>query len=150
MFMTINAKNILVPITGDKAGENAFRLAWKLSKENKSRLFALYVIEVKQELPLDAEVDSHQGEGILSRIEEVGRELKCHVEAEYLQARRAGPAIVQEAQQREAGLIVLGIPYKQRLGQFALGTTTSYVLKHAPCPVVLWREQVGVAAAIGG
>ena len=148
--MAINARKILVPVKGDEAGEDAFRLACELSsRDTKSRLYALYVIEVKQELPLDAEMDTAQGEDILNRIEAVSKEEKRRVEAAYLQARHAGPAIVQEALGRGIELIVLGVPYKRRFGQFTLGGTTLFVLKNAPCPVILRREQIGVASQPG-
>ena len=62
-------KNVLIPTKGDDVGEDAFRLACGICKENKAKLYALYVIEVKQELPLDAEVDPRLGENILGRIE---------------------------------------------------------------------------------
>jgi nucleotide-binding universal stress UspA family protein len=169
--MAMNVRKILVPVKGDESGEDAFRLACELSRDTKARLYALYVIGVRQELPLDAEVDTTQGEAILNRIEAMSQELpldaevdttqgeailnrieamsqeeKCPVEAAYLQARRAGPAIVQEALERGIDLIVLGAPYKQRFGQFTLGGTTLFVLKNAPCPVILRREQIGVAS----
>ena len=102
-------------------------VACQLSKENNARLYALHIIEVKQELPLDAEVDAAQGESVLSRIEAVGKQKKCKVEAGILQARHAGPAIVQEATERETGLIILGISFKRRFGEFTLGDTVSYV-----------------------
>jgi len=116
-------------------------LACTMSKDTKAMLYALYVIEVGHELPLDSELDSAHGESALSRTEDVAKEMKCHVEAELIQARRAGPAIVQEAQERGAELIVMGIRYKRRYGQFTLGETATYVLKNAPCPVITWREQ---------
>ena len=144
--MAINVRKILVPVKGGETGEDAFRLACELSRDTKARLYALYVIEVKQELPIDAEVDTTQGEAILNRIEAVSQEEKCPVEATYLQARHAGPAIVQEALERGIELIVLGVPYKRRFGQFTLGGTTFFVLKNAPCPVILRREQIGVAS----
>ena len=140
----MSAKNILVPIKGDPAGENAFRLACELSRESKAKLYALYIIEIKQELPLDAVVDSTDGETALNRIEAISHREKCHVEAGYLQARRAGPAIIQEVIERGVELLVLGISFKHRFGQFTVGETSSYVIKNAPCPVILWRESVGI------
>ena len=139
--MAVAGRKILVPVNGDRASVEAFRLACELSKESKAGLHALHILEVAQELPVDAEVDSAHGEEVLSRIEAVSAEQKCRVEAEYIQARRAGAAIVQEAQNRGAELIVLGIPYKQNLGQFVIGPTASYVLKNSPCPVIVWREE---------
>ena len=139
--MATSVSKILVPTSGDSSGEEAFRLACTLSKDTKAMLYTLYVIEVSHELPLDSEVDPARGESVLSRTEDVAKEMKCHVEAGLIQARRAGPAIVQEAQERGAELIVMGIPYKRRYGQFTLGETATYVLKNAPCLVITWREQ---------
>lgn len=140
--MATSISKILVPTIGDSSSEEAFRLACTISKNTKAILYALYVIEISHELPLDSEVNSAHGEGILNRTEELAKEMKYRVEAELIQARQAGPAIVQEAQARGADLIVMGIPYKRRYGHFTAGETATYVLKSALCPVVTWREQV--------
>lgn len=142
-------KNVLVPTKGDNIGEEAFHLACGICKQNKATLYVLHVIEVKQELPLDSAVDPSYGESVLNRIEALGAEKKCPVAAEYVQARHSGPAIVQEALERKIDLIILGIPYKRRFGQFTLGETASYVLKNASCPVILWREQAAFTSPIG-
>ena len=147
--MVTSAKNILVAIKGDNTGEDAFRLACRLSRANKGKVHALYVIEVEQGLPLDAEVETTKGEAILGKIEAVSHEERCQVDARYVQARHAGPAIVQEATDRKLELIVLGIHRKPRLGSFDLGETASHVLKNAPCPVIVWREQVGATSPVG-
>jgi nucleotide-binding universal stress UspA family protein len=144
--MITKTKNILVAVKGNQAGEDAFRLACELAKENKAKVYAVYIIEVALELPLDAAVDTSQGETILSRIEALGQEEKCSVEAEYLQARHAGPAILQETINKKAELIILGIRFRQHLRSFAIGSTPSYILKHAHCPVILWRERLVEAA----
>ena len=147
MFAKVD--KILVPVNGHSANEAAFRLACELSQDNKSKLFALYVIEVEQELPVDAELADKTalGETVLERIEMVSQEMKRPVEADIVQARHAGPAIVQEAMDKQVGLLVLGIPFKSHLGAFALGQATSYILKNTPCPVILWREPVAAAPA---
>jgi nucleotide-binding universal stress UspA family protein len=140
----VNTKSILVPVNGDRAGESAFRLACRLARESKAKLHAVHVIEVNHELPLDAEVDPSHAERALDRIETLSREEKYKVEAQCLQARSAGPAIVEEASQRGAELIVVGIGYKHRMGRFTVGETASYLLGNAHCPVILWREVDGV------
>ena len=140
----MNAKSILVPVNGDVAGESAFRLACRIARENKAKLHAVHIIEVTHELPLDAEVDPSQAESALDRIETLSHEEKYKVETQSLQARSAGPAIVEEASQRGAALIVVGIAYKRHMGRFTVGETASYLLCNAPCPVILWREEDGV------
>jgi nucleotide-binding universal stress UspA family protein len=54
-------------------------------------------------------------------------------------ARSPGPAIVAEAEAREAEIIVLGSPrYALASGGSAVfGKTVDYVLKHAPCRVLV-------------
>jgi nucleotide-binding universal stress UspA family protein len=37
-------------------------------------------------------------------------------------------------------LILMGIKYKRRFGQFSLGSVVPYVLKNAPCPVILYQQ----------
>ena len=58
-----------------------------------------------------------------------------------VQARDVGAALVDEAAERDADLLVLGLPYRKRFGgDFAIGRTVPYVLKNAPCAVWVARE----------
>ena len=134
--------NILVPVSGTEADEEAVKLACRLAKKNKSKIYAVYVITVKRTLPIDAEIESEirKAEGILNHIESVAEEQDCEVETDLLQAREAGLTIVDEAVEREIDLIVMGIKYKRRFGQFSLGDTVPYVLKNAPCHVILYHQ----------
>jgi len=100
------------------------------------------VIAIKRALPLDAEIESEtrEAEAILDHIEEVAEEQDYEVETDILQAREAGPAIIDEAVERGVDLLLMGIKYKRRFGQFSLGNVVPYVLKNAPCPVILYQE----------
>ena len=150
--MPLGAKRILVPVAGEKFAEDAFRLACRVAKHNGARVYVLYVIELGLDLPLDAEPgpENEVAEAVLQRIEALGREEKCPVEASLVQARHAGPAIVQEAIQRNMELITLAESYKKRFGPQVLGEAVSYVLKNAPCPVLLWREPLPGGPFPGG
>ena len=58
-----------------------------------------------------------------------------------LQARDVGAAIVDEAIEREADLIICGLPFRRRFGgDFTVGRTIPYILKNAPCAVWVVRE----------
>ena len=128
-----------------KSDDEALWLASEVTRECKGKIYVLYVIEVQRNLPLDADVDSEnaRGEEVLQRMEKLGQKYHCDIEAEILQARDAGPAVVQEAVDREVETIVMAVPYKSRYGVFSLGNTVPYILKNAPCPVLLWREEIG-------
>ncbi len=133
---------ILVPISGTEADEETMRLACRLAKKDKGRIWAVYVITVQRTLPLDAEIEPEiqKAEDILGHIEMIAAEQDYEVEAEALQAREAGPAIVDEAVERGIDLILMGVKHKRRFGQFSLGNVVPYILKNSPCPVILYQE----------
>ena len=135
-------KKILVPISGTEIDEDTMRLACRLANKNKGKIWAVYVITVKRTLPLDAEIEPEikNAEDILDHIEMVAEEEDYEVEAEALQAREAGPAIIDEAVERGINLILMGVKYKRRFGQFSLGSVALYVLKNSPCPVMLYQH----------
>ena len=133
---------ILVPVTGTEADEEAMRLACWLTKKNKGKIWAVYVVTVKRSLPLVAEIEPEirKAEDILDRIAIVAEEEDHEIETDLLQSREAGPTIVDEAVEREADLILMGVIYKRRFGQFSLGNVVPYVLKNAPCQVMLYQQ----------
>ena len=62
------------------------------------------------------------------------------IETDILQAREAGPAIIDEAVERGVDVILMGASYKKRFGQFSLGDVAPYVLKNSVCPVILYHQ----------
>lgn len=136
---------ILIPIEGIPAEQAAIRLACQIARQDKSKIFAIHVIEVQRNLPLDAE-DSKRteiGEKILEQAEQIAHTARGFIEAELLQARVAGSALVNEAVERKVDLIIIGVPFRKPIGDFQLGATPSYILKNAPCPVWICRESAG-------
>jgi nucleotide-binding universal stress UspA family protein len=133
---------ILVPVTGSQVDDEAMRLACRLAKKNKGKIWAVYVLTIKRSLPLAAEIEPEiiKAEGILDHIMSVAEEEDYEIETDLLQARDAGPTIVDEAVEREVDLILVGLPYKRRFGQFSLGSVVPYVLENAPCRVILYHQ----------
>ena len=140
----ISAKRILVPVKGNPGDDEMVSLACSLARRTKGEVHILYIIEVKRTLPLDADLppEAERGEQVLERAEQVAQEWSLPVQADLLQARDVGPTIVDEARERGADLILLGITYKKRSGEFDLGRTAPFVLKHAPCRVWVCRQAV--------
>ncbi len=133
---------VLIPVVGTAADEDAIKLACRLAKKKKSKIWVVYVITIKRSLPLDAEINSEirEAEAILDHMEEVAEEEENEIETDVLQAREAGPAIIDEAAERKVDLILMGIEYKRHFGQFSLGDVIPYVLENAPCPVILYQK----------
>ncbi|MBI4302013.1 MAG: universal stress protein [Chloroflexi bacterium] len=140
----MDVSKVLVPVHGNKADEEAMRLACAAVRRTKGTIYVIYVIEVKRTLPLDADIstETQRGEGVLDSAEALCDEVECGVEAELLQAREVGPAIVEEAVERGVDLIIMGVDYKKRFGEFDLSRTANYVLKNAPCRVWVCREAI--------
>ncbi|MDO8568156.1 MAG: universal stress protein [Dehalococcoidales bacterium] len=135
-------KNILVPVAGTEADEEAIILACRLAKKSKSKVWSVYVITIERSLPLEAEIEPEiqKAEAILDHIEKIAKQEDCEIQTDVLQARDAGPAIVDEAVERGADLILISSAYKKRFGQFSLGDVAPYVLKNAPCPIILYQK----------
>jgi nucleotide-binding universal stress UspA family protein len=65
------------------------------------------------------------------------------LESVLLQARDVGAALVDEAVEREADVLVVGLAYRTKFGgDFAMGRTIPYILKNAPCAVWVVREPI--------
>ena len=138
------AKRIMVSLNGHDMDEETVRIACRMAPRQGGRMYAVHVIEVNRSLPLGAVIESavERGEDILTRAEQLFSEYELECETELVQARDTGPAIVDEAREWKADLIVMGLPYKRRFGDFNLGRTVPYVLKFAPCQVILFREHL--------
>ena len=138
----MQANKILVPVSGEASDNEALSLACEMTRGTKGKVYVLYVIEVERELPLDAETGEamDKGEEALQRMERLGKSFHGRIQAEILRARDAGPAVVQEAEERGVDVIVMAMPYKKHHGVFSLGQTVPYILKNASCPVLLWRK----------
>ena len=50
--------------------------------------------------------------------------------------------MVDEAIERGVDLITMGVGYEKKFGEFNLGETIPYVLKNAPCWVLVCREPI--------
>ena len=133
---------ILVPISGTEADKEAMELACRLAKKNKGKIWAVYVMTIKRSLPLDAEIEAEirKAEELLDNIERLAEEQDYEIETDLLQSREVGPTLVDEAVERAVDLILMGVTYKKHFGQFSLGNVVPYVLKNAPCRVILYHQ----------
>jgi nucleotide-binding universal stress UspA family protein len=135
----------LVPVSGGKVDDDTVRLACTIAVATKGKVYVIYAIEVARTLPLDAELEAEnkKAEELLARAEKTASAIGCSVETEILQAREMGPAIVDEAIERAVDVIIMGLKYEKRFGDFDMGKVVPYILRNAPCRVLVWREQMG-------
>lgn len=140
-------ERLVVPVSGSHADDRALDVLPALLAKDGGSVTFLFVVEVPLSMPLDAELPNeiNEGEQALRRAERIAK-LSLHsrttyVVTELLQARAAGPAIIDEAIERGADAIVMTAAIHRRHGRPTLGETTNHVLLHAPCEVVVIRTR---------
>lgn len=134
--------NIMIAIAGKPSDDQAIALACNIARRDKAKVTLFYVIVVQRALPVDSEnaPEIERGEQMLQRAEKLAKDLGIRAETELLQARVAGSVLLDEAAERGVDLIVMGVRYREPVGELFLGSTAIYVLKNAPCQVWLCRE----------
>jgi nucleotide-binding universal stress UspA family protein len=145
-------RRAILALAGGSCDDRIVSLAADLGRLPKAELIGVHVVEVGWSMPLDAEVASRSEEAqkILDHAEETAESLKVRLEPVLLQAREVGAALVDEATERDADLLVVGLPYRKRFGgDFVIGRTIPYVLQHAPCEVWVVREPIPEEPAPG-
>ena len=136
-------RRAVVAVNGGSSDERIVRLVASQAARIKAEMIAVHVVEIDWTLPLDADIAgrSEDIQRVLDSAESIADQSKVTVEPVLLQARDVGAAIVDEATERGADLLVVGLPYRKRFGgEFAIGRTIPYILQNAPCAVWVVRE----------
>jgi APA family basic amino acid/polyamine antiporter len=140
--VALEYRNVLVPVVWRRESEAAVDLACRLATERGASIVALTVLEVPLELPLDAPLPDdaeRRAHDLLDEVRAIGDAYGVNVVGRLVRARRAGRAIVDEAERRNSEIIVMGSPRRdrdRRRGRI-FGGTVDFVLKNAPCRVMV-------------
>ena len=136
-------KRMLVAVSGTRTDPDVVSLAATIARPTKAEVLVVHVIEVPWNLALDAVLDAalERGEALLSAAAKVAHDAGIKVEVELLQAREAAAAIVDTAREQRADLIIVGMPYRRRLGRVYIGRTVQSVYVKAPCAVLAYRQE---------
>lgn len=129
---------ILVPLAGTEADDAALRLTAILLAGTAGQAFLLHVIEI----PFERQLDAQDPTAVAFADEALGHgeafltEHEVQVRTGIAQARAAGAAIVDDAVEQNADLIVMGLRYKKRFGGgWDAGRTVPYVMRNSTAPV---------------
>jgi nucleotide-binding universal stress UspA family protein len=139
---------MIVPVSGSTVDQRLIEAVSKICQRQSVDVTLVYVVEVDQSMPLDAELpeEVNRGEFVLRDTSEtLRRDLDpqtVRVYTELLQARSAGAAIVDEATDKNADAIMLGATLRRQYGRLTVGDTVDYVLKYAPCEVIVIRQAI--------
>lgn len=138
-------RRALVALSGHSNGERLIRLVADFAKATKAEIVGVHVVEIDWSMPLDADIAgrSEEIQQVLDVAETAAEAAGVKLEPVLLQARDVGAALVDEAIERGADLLVVGLAYRTKFGgEFAIGRTIPYVLKNAPCAVWVVREPI--------
>jgi APA family basic amino acid/polyamine antiporter len=139
--LALEYRRLLVPVASGRPSDEAMDLACRLAAERGSRIVALNVIEVPLDRPLGEQLQDLErtANHELDEAVAVGESYGVRTIGRLERARSAGPAIVAEAEARQTEIIVLGSSRRRLTAAQAavFGATVDYVLKHAPCRVLV-------------
>jgi APA family basic amino acid/polyamine antiporter len=142
--LALEYRHLLVPVIPGQPSDAAMDMACRLAAERRARIVALNVVEV----PLDRTLTDRfpdleaVGNAELDEAVAIGDSYGVRVLTRIDRAHSAGPAIVAEADARNAEIIVLGTPRRHLTARQSavFGKTVDYVLKHARCRVMIATE----------
>ena len=139
-------RRVLVPMKLGPVGEEMMATAVALAKERQAAVDALHVIRVPLERELDAVLREQEEAAAASLVEArlLGEENGVEVMPITVRARSIGQAIVGEAALRGSDLIVLGSSPRWRRQSAFFSPTVDYVLRNAPCEVLVVAFPQGV------
>src|SRR6266702_5245854 len=122
--------DIAVVVDGKKLDIELVRLACLMAKKARRKVHLVHIIEVPRTLPLKAVLtkESEHADLLLDEALSVAEESGCDAVAKVVQARDAGPAIVDEAKDHSCALILLGLVRNGSKPQQDLGKNVQYVL----------------------
>jgi APA family basic amino acid/polyamine antiporter len=141
-------RNILVPIAAGYPSDEAMDVACRLAAERRASIVAFTAIAIPLELPLDTYVPDEVREANeqLDEARAIGDSYGVRVIGRIARTRNIGRAIVDEAIRRRSEIIVMAGPRRVRLQRGRrqiFGDAVEFVLRHAPCRVMVAtaREQ---------
>ncbi len=139
--LALEYRRLLVPVLPGRASDEAIDIAAGLAAERGAQIAAVSVLEIPLDQPLSAELPLEEeiANRELDEAREVGDAYGVSVVLRLVRARSAGAAIVEEAERRGSEIIVIGAPRKDlsRGKRAVFGRTVDYVLKNAPCRVLV-------------
>jgi APA family basic amino acid/polyamine antiporter len=140
--IALEYRNILVPVKPGRPSEEAIDVACRLATDRGASISSLSVVIIPLELPVDTllEEEERGAEDALDSAAAIAELYGVKFTERLVRVRNAGRAIVDEATRRQSEIIVMGAPRAGR-GSGVFSDTVDFVLKHAPCRVMVVAGQ---------
>jgi APA family basic amino acid/polyamine antiporter len=137
--VALEYRSILVPVKPGRMSQEAVDVACRLAAERRASIAAVAVVTIPLELPLATRIQAEedQADEVLDAARAIGELYGVDVIGRLVRARSAGRAIVDEAERRQTEIIVMGAPRRDMPRRAVFSDTVDFVLKHAPCRVMV-------------
>ena len=143
--MLAEYKNILVPVDGSGQSEDSFKKAIAIAKRNNAALHLIYVKDTRN-VPLSPEYESRLTEAYKDMEYEFLDEMMTFATNEGIEIKKSvtngNPrTLIAGAFPKEYNidLIVIGATGKGAITRAFVGSVSNYVVRHAPCDVLVVR-----------
>ena len=139
-------ERILVPLKLSPIGDEVLATAIRLAEERGSAVCVFHGVRVPMALALDADVPeaSEAAFASLGDARELAEEHGVEIETVSVRTRSLGEAIVAQAREWGADLILMGSAPRWRRQSRFFSPTVEYVLRKAPCEVMVIAYPQGV------
>ena len=143
--MRSDYKNILVPVDGSEQAEHSFKTAVEIAKRNNAKLHILYVVETRNVIlspeyqPVTVNLTDHIDKQFIQEMVKYATD--AGVDAKETVTNGNPLTLIAEAFPKEYGidLIIVGATGKGAITRALVGSVSQYVVKHAPCDVLVAR-----------
>lgn len=142
--LELNYTNILVPVVTGPASEEVVAAAGRLAADKGAGITLVTVVEVPTHLPLGADMFEREEacEGLLDHLRRIAAEYEVQVVTHVVRARNAGQIICEMARETGAELIMMSsVADAPGLSRHLFGPVTDYVVRQAPCRVIVYADQ---------
>ncbi len=139
-------ERVLVPLKLGLIGEEVLATAIKLAEERHGSISVLHVLRVPLDQPLDAPLPEAEelADASLAEAKELAGEHGVELRARVVRARALGEAIVEAAAEESTDVVLMGSAPRWRRQSLFFSPTVDYVLRKAPCDVMVIAYPQGV------
>ncbi len=138
-------QSILVPTDGSEPASKAVEQALECGERFDASVHAVFVVDVDERTPLDI-----AGSQAVESVREYGQTVldavanRAPPDVEVVQSVEDGDpreVILEYAKDQGIDVIIMGTHGRQGIDRLLLGSVTEYVMRNAPCSVLVTRPE---------